>query len=106
MKVQGKGQLHHRFWGEYSAVIVLSFKDTCSSRDALKVLGEPWKIHDKNSRALFCICTNDQLGQVTAQLVSFGAEEKKIASLAKSIDFGEPFEIEVPIIPKEQESLF
>jgi hypothetical protein len=103
------GQLKHRFHGEYSAVIALAFDSPEHALDALSVLSikvKGWSVGEKNKNALVWVGNSEQLEACTSVLVSFGAEEKKIASLAKSIDYGEPFEVSIPIVPQEQVSLF
>lgn len=46
------------------------------------------------------------LTEIINRLVSYGAEKKKILSVAKSIDYGEKFEISIEIEDKAQMKLF
>jgi hypothetical protein len=98
--------LRHRFHGEYSAVIGLEFTSEAHARDAIRYLGPGWKVGEERHNILIWSGNNDQLQEVTKVLVFFGAEEKKIASVAKSIDYGEPFQVTLDVIPQEQQSLF
>lgn len=103
---KARGQLRHRFWGEYSAVIALEFESQKHAADCLSVLGEGWGVGEKNKNVLVWVGNSSELEECTKVLVSFGAEEKKIASIAKSIDYGEPFEVNIGVVPNEQGSLF
>ena len=102
MKANASGQLRHQFFGTYSAVIGLVFDDEYSATQALPKLGSNWKLADKNKKALIWVGNSEELKSCKTVLGSFGADIKKIDSIAKSIDFGEPFSIAVEIIPKEQ----
>jgi len=104
-KVKAKGQLQHHFWGDYHASIVLVFDDAKAAQDALNVL-DGWKAHKKEPRALEWFGKEEAFKLVKAKLVELGADEKKIDSIAKSIDYGEPFTVTISIVPKEQASLF
>ena len=116
MKIKAKGQARHRFWGEYSAHIILGFD---SRKDALRVLpllntgdygefltaggghakSEGWRhITDGQgdvAKALFIEVADPALDRVVKQLESYGAVG--VLSMKKSIDFGEGFEIEVEV---------
>ncbi|MFH1526374.1 MAG: hypothetical protein ABIG69_06935 [Bacteroidota bacterium] len=105
-KVKAVGQLRHRFWGDYSALIYLKFLDKESAQAAKKVLGEPWNITETIDEALFCVVDSKELKKVEDTLEKYGADKSKIASIAKSIDYGEEFNIEVPIEIEEQTTLF
>jgi hypothetical protein len=69
-------------------------------------MGSGWSQGAKSKEVLVWVGTSAELEECTKVLVSFGAEEAKIASIAKSIDYGEPFQVEVPVTPAEQTSLF
>jgi len=97
MKIQGKGQLRHCFFGSYSAVIALSFTNPSDASLALPLLGQGWKIAETESRALIWQGDSAQLSACKEVLGSFGADTKKIDSLAKSVDFGEPFQVELNV---------
>jgi hypothetical protein len=104
-KVRAEGQLRHRFWGEYSAVIALVFEDAASAADALRVLGEPWAIGSIETRVLVAVFTSAGLDVEKQRLGTYGADVKKIDSVAKSIDYGEPFAVTIDVTPAEQLSL-
>ncbi len=97
--IKGKGQLRHRFHGEYSAVIILIWETVQDASDSVKMMGGPWTIHNTEPRATVWQGNSDDLAVCTERLVEYGAEREKIASLAKSIDFGEKFEITIPDVP-------
>jgi len=109
-QITASGQLAHHFWGDYCADIVLSFPTPWDCAEALKALqpdnagtvarpsggsveGIGWQILEKAPHAAFIRCSGATLDQVTDRLVEYGADRKKIASLAKSVDRGEPFSI-------------
>ena len=102
--VTAQGTLRHRFWGEYSARIGLSFDSPAHAQDCLGQLGPGWKIGEEYPQVLVWTGNAEELQACIQVLVSLGAEEDKIASLAKSIDYGEPFEVTCRIIPQEQAS--
>jgi hypothetical protein len=106
MKAKADGRLRHCFFGTYSAVIALGFADEYQAAQALPKLGKGWKLGEKSKKALIWQGSSEELDECTKVLVSFGAEEKAIASIAHSIDYGDPFSIEVEITPQEQASLF
>jgi hypothetical protein len=105
--MKAHGQLRHHFHGEYSATIAVQFESAEHADQALSKLGDGWKVGDKASNALIWFGNSEALKKCKEILVGYGADEKKIDSCAKSIDYGEPFDIDVPAgIPKEQASLF
>lgn len=104
-KIKGRGQLQHHFWGEYKASMVLVFDSPESANDALAVLGKAWKLHSKEPRALTWFGDSNGLDFEKGQLVGFGANRKKIDSVAKSIDYGEEFFVEIPVVAAEQMKL-
>lgn len=95
--VSAKGQLRHFFHMPYSAAIGLDFGTGENAALALKVLGDTWKTHPQSARVLMWQGNTEALNKVSDLLESYGAVRKKIASLAKSVDFGEPFDIVIPI---------
>ena len=127
MKLHAKGMARHRFWGEYSAHIVLQFDSMPEAIRALPMLNdgidfgnflsagggyrksEVWR-HIKDSegdafKALFLEVAEPALTLVTERLVKYGADPKKILSMAKSIDYGEEFEIEMEAEDPDQMKL-
>lgn len=109
MKV--KGLVRHRFWGEYSAHIVLGFdskeeREKCllhlpvgasSFRHACGGIATctEWRLLDPQ-KAAGVELAEPQLTRMIDRFVKFGADKKKILSMAKSIDFGEEFQFEIP----------
>lgn len=107
--VKAKGQLRHCFWGTYEATIVLWFNDAPSARDAKKVLGRDnkkvlgnWNHSHDNQSVLIWHGLGDDLENTLTELERFGADRNVITSINKSIDYGEPFEVVIPVIPEEQ----
>lgn len=101
---KAKGQLRHHFWGTYYATIALDFGKPEVAKQFLesgKLLGD-WKQSKDRDSCLVTMVDNDGLDLLVEQLVGWGAEKKKITSVAKSIDFGEPFWIECSIPVGEQ----
>jgi len=86
------GQLRHHFWGEYYATIVLIFSSKEEAEQAQRTVFTNWKQHDE---ILSFHGTGDQLTVEEERLVAHGADRKKLTSLAKSIDRGEPFTVTV-----------
>jgi hypothetical protein len=99
--VHAEGQLRHRFWGEYSAVIALR-----AANDALVTLKEPWHIGEKNKNVLVWTGNSDELSALKDRFTNYCDDVKKIDSCKYSVDYGEPFEVDIPTVPHEQMSLF
>lgn len=104
--IKARGQLRHHFHGKYSATIILMWDTVRDAKDSVKMMGTGrtstrfgWEIYERSPGATIWTGNSDDLAVVTEQLVSFGAERDKIASVAKSIDFGEKFEITIPDVP-------
>lgn len=92
--MQAKGRLRHRFWGDYSAVIALTFNSASDAERALKILTD-FKVHPEYPDSLVWTGNSEQLEQIKTVLGEHGADVQKIDSLKYSIDYGEPFEIDV-----------
>lgn len=95
--VKARGILRHRFWGEYSAAIVLQFESSADAIAAQKQAFTEWDVQTKDASVLQFAGSGAALKKQEALLAKYGADPKKISSLAKSIDHGEPFSISVPI---------
>jgi len=105
MRIKAKGQLRHRFHGDYSVVIVLVFGSEEEAALALtKLTG--WSASEKTSKCLVWSGDSEELEVVSDVLEGYGAERRKIASLRYSIDYGEPFEVEIELPEKNQMTLF
>ena len=90
-----RGQLQHHFWGTYAASIVLQFEtEYCAGRAQQTVL-TMFSPHPSESRALQYHGSGMALRTVEALLKRLGADPAKLGSVARSIDFGEPFTIDV-----------
>ena len=101
MNAKASGRLRHRFWGDYSAVIALDFGNEENAKACLPLLGDGWKPGEKHPSALVWVGDSEALEKCKEVLGSFGADVKKIDSIAKSIDYGEPFEVSIPM-PMDQ----
>lgn len=104
-QVKATGQLRHCFWGTYEASIVLVFADKQSTIDVQKQHFQNWKMSEKSDKAILFHGKEEGLEAELVKLESFGGDRKKITSCAKSIDYGERFEVIIPVVPNEQLSL-
>lgn len=118
--VKADGVLRHGFFGKYVATIVLVFADAESARDGLKTLGEGWEPGKmKEGKAIVWLGDSAALDAVKATFARFGlktacgyehckhrCKDAGIDSVNHSVDFGPPFEVEIPVTPGEQTSLF
>lgn len=104
--VKATGQLRHHFWGKYSAVIYLLFLDKDCARDALNVLNGNWRFSTEQDNILVWSGNLCELESCKDQLEKYGADRKKIDSCELSIDYGEKFEVVIPVVPVEQLELF
>lgn len=96
MQVKAKGILRHRFWGEYSAAIALEFASEEDARAALVVLKD-WAPGAKSPNVLVWTGNSEALDVCKETLTKYGADPSKIDSCAKSIDYGEWFEVTIPV---------
>lgn len=103
--VKGQGMLRHRFWGEYSCVIAIDFGSPEAARDAAKVLGDNWQSGVKSAQVLVAELSSGALDVFKTRAGRWGADVRKIDSVAKSVDYGEPFEVTIPIDASEQGAL-
>lgn len=114
-KIKAKGQLQHHFWGTYSATLILKFQSEKDREKAIPFLTVEklgayrnangatvqetgWQTHPADATATLIHAGKETLEAITEKLVAFGADKKKINSMAKSIDFGERFEIEMVVV--------
>lgn len=105
------GMIRHHFWGQYVAEIILGFESAESAKLAIEKLKlentasyrdacgnariSNWFIHSKDPRAILLTVSEKAWEEMEIRLISFGADKKKMNSMAKSIDHGEKFEIEI-----------
>ena len=106
--VIGTGQLRHRFWGDYSAVIAIGFSSEEDALLALPTLKVGWSISESDAKYLVWIGDSESLDLQKKNLASFGADESKIDSLKYSVDYGEKFNVTIPVtfVDPNQLSLF
>lgn len=101
-RVKADGALRHRFWGTYSAVIALEFDSEEHAAGALRTLGPPWDHGAKARQCLVCVVSRSELEAVKRTLGGYGANVSAIDSIRRSVDYGEPFSVEVPILPQAE----
>lgn len=99
--VTGQGILQHHFWGEYHATLTIVFERPGYAQLAARVLGPPWRAEPLGfsmnpSPVVACFVDEKVLPAVKEVLVHYGADRNKVNSVATSIDFGEPWTIEIP----------
>jgi len=108
MRCHADGKLQHHFWGAYRASMVLLF-DSAPMLDAALAAGKfkGWDRSEKRpDTVLLWFGSSDELETAIDELAAHGAERGKIDSIAKSIDYGEPFEVEFEAEDPRQTSLF
>jgi hypothetical protein len=108
MIVKAEGILRHHFWGTYYATVGLVFDNEFEANCALDSgkLHKAFKNAEKKKNALACFVDSDVLKEIETNLGSLGADVKAIASLAHSVDFGDPFFIELDVTDPRQTELF
>lgn len=94
--VRARGRLRHRFHGEYSAAMALEFESQADAVAALGVLGVPWT-KSPAPTVLLAVVDSATLNLEKTRLGSMGADEKAIDSVAHSVDYGDPFTVDVPV---------
>lgn len=99
----GRGQLQHHFWGTYSASIVLQFATPEDARIAEQEAFHMFHQHPTEPRALVFYGAETALKAAESALRSHGADMSKVQSLARSIDYGEPFTVEVTLSDGSQQ---
>jgi hypothetical protein len=112
--ILGHGIARHHFWGDYKATIVVAFPPTHFTAEALtaavKTALPSFDVDEDaaTGKVVARFFGGDQaLDTAIAELVKVAAEKKKILSIARSIDFGEPFVVDLIPAPTEvQQPLF
>jgi hypothetical protein len=108
MIVKAEGILAHHFWGTYYATVGLVFDNEFEAKCALDSgkLYKTFKQSEKKTNALVCMVKSDVLDEIKKNLATFGADVKAIDSVAHSIDFGDPFFIELDVDDPRQKVMF
>lgn len=94
--------MNHHFYGDYSAGIGIGFDDPQSAALALpklqpRNLPVQWRQGEK-ARHVAVICVNsEQLEVLKQHLGELGADVDAIDSVDHSIDYGDPFTVEVEV---------
>jgi hypothetical protein len=125
--MKANGLTRHRFWGEYSSHIVLSFESNDDAIRAMPILnqglefGRFYNSHGgytessgwhyikdgqgEAARTLLIEVAEPWLTEVVERLVKFGAFKKHILSMNESIDYGKRFYIEIKVEDENQMQL-
>lgn len=93
--MRAKGQLKHHFWGTYAASVWLVFESATEAAVALAGPFAAWKANPKHPDTIGFHGSDPQLQAQLNILAAHGADLKRVSSLAKSIDYGEPFEVDI-----------
>jgi len=104
MVIIGRGQLQHHFWGTYHASLGIMFHDAAIAADAQRRAFPKWDISERQPKALIFHGHGDALEAELVNLEAHGADRSKVESVARSIDYGEPFEVEVDLTPAPTET--
>jgi hypothetical protein len=120
MKAHARGMLRHGFFGEYVGTIGLVFDSADEATAALPKLGAGWT-QGKSGKGLVWSGSSTELAAVKAKLASDGfvltvncgldfckgkCHDAGIDSLAHSVDYGPPFELEIDgLVDPRQTSL-
>jgi len=96
MIIQASGQLRHHFWGTYAASIGIKFHNADLAGRALPQF-PGWKQSTVDPRCLTFHGQDPALADTLQLLGKLGADLRKVSSLARSIDFGEPFTVAVDL---------
>jgi hypothetical protein len=125
MKITAKGALRHRFHGDYSAVVALSFESATDADAAHRVLGAPWKrsersplpliyglvwVGDSAALAVLKVALTVAGIELTIDPCGYGHCKDKckgaeIDGLAHSIDYGPRFTLTIECSDPNQVSL-
>jgi hypothetical protein len=95
MIIRAQGQLRHRFWGEYSASVVLKFGnevDAVLAQTFLDSTGFNWESVPAGHGYRHTVVDSAGLEELEKSLSKFG-DVSKMASLERSIDYGDVFDL-------------
>lgn len=102
--VRCAGQLRHRFWGEYSAVIGVWTVDPADHAALAAALPDWEDVPGERPARRIIVSGEAEIAAAEDTLERLGADRRKIGSVAKSIDYGEPFTFLVPAVAVESEA--
>lgn len=108
MKATFEGRIAHHFHMPYWCTMALVFNSESDAKQALTILGSNWKI-GKQPKAVVASLKSDELDAMKKCFESHGMDAeniRKIDSIAKSIDYGEPFEGSLNVDNLDQACLF
>ena len=117
MNIHADGKTMHHFWGEYCATYMLKFADEELCKLAIEQLNRldmqedkhfkdacgfirisgGWMQSDKLLNYALIMCSGEHQKSTEETLIKLGADKDKIGSLKYSIDWGEPFEVNIEI---------
>tara|TARA_Y100000004_G_scaffold80752_2_gene90763 strand:+ start:2325 stop:2717 length:393 start_codon:yes stop_codon:yes gene_type:complete len=114
-KYECEGRVRQRYWGDFSIMVLLTFRNEEEARKALPALQQGFTPSDHFKDAVGDTCESlgwsqgkeytdmliveaggDDVDKVVLQLVEHGADEPKILSCKHSIDWGEEFTCSIP----------
>lgn len=87
-EIKAYGQLAHHFHGKYWATIALIFPTKQEAASVLQILVGKWT---QKENGLVSHCQDEELKEIKRLLVAYGADEKKIDCMSKSVDFSPKF---------------
>jgi hypothetical protein len=104
----GQGIARHHFWGDYKATITVAFLQTHLTApemlEAVKTALPSFDVdedEDTGRVIAYFIGGDKALDTAVTELVAAGAERSKILSIARSIDWGEQFTVDITPLPTE-----
>jgi len=113
-KAHGKGQLQHHFWGSYVATICIIFGDAEVVKEVLPHL-PGFEVHPTDPGAAVFRGGGDAFETAKAAITrwrvpmdfpaNYWGNDESIDSVAKSVDFGPLFCVEVEFVPNVQMAL-
>lgn len=98
--IVGHGLARHHFWRDYYATIIVTFKpQRLLTAEVIEAVLPSFNIATHPDQPEMLTATffggDAALDTAIAELVAVGAERGKILSIARSIDWGEPFTVNV-----------
>jgi len=93
--VKARGQLKHHFWGTYVASVWLVFDSPLDAEVARSQVFTEWKTNPEHLDTIGFHGSDPLLTAQLDLLEAHGADRDLVESCAKSIDYGEPFTVDV-----------
>ena len=93
--MKARGQLKHHFWGTYAASVWLTFENATDAEIARSKVFTDWKANPAHPDTIGFHGTDPALREQLNLLAAHGADLSLVESCATSIDYGEPFTVDV-----------